>query len=307
MAAHPSSGIAISIKNLHKAYGSLIAVDGISFDVHEGELFGFLGPNGAGKTTTINILTGLATPTVGSVKIYGNDVVKDYREARALIGLAPQEYNFDVFITPMQCLRIVGGYYGMEKRALERRSKELLSLLGLWSKRDARIKDLSGGMKRCLTIARALIHDPKIIILDEPTAGVDVELRRRLWKLFTDLKRQGKTVILTTHYIEEAERLCDHIAVMNKGMVVAIDNKQQLINSFAKYTISVTVRKAVKKLPKSFSVYDYKKDGAKLFVFIEHKRKLMDILDAFRKARILIEDISVNKDNLEDIFVELTK
>ncbi len=223
---------AISIKNLHKNYGKTIAVNGINLEIEKGEFFGLLGPNGAGKTTTINILTGLANQTSGTVKLFGKDVVEDYKEARALIGLVPQEFNFSIFETVFNVLDFNGGYFGIPKKKRHARIDELLKQLGLFEKRNTKMNYLSGGMKRKVMIARALIHKPKILILDEPTAGVDVETRKLLWEYLKKLNKQGTTILLTTHYIEEAEELCERIAIVHKSNIIKVENKEDLLKSF---------------------------------------------------------------------------
>jgi ABC-2 type transport system ATP-binding protein len=225
---------AISIKNLVKEYPKDTAVDNISLDIKKGEFFGLLGPNGAGKTTTIGILTGLVNKTSGEVKLHGKDVVTDYLEARKLIGLVPQEFNFDLFGKVYNILYFSAGYFGMPAKERPARIKQVLEDLRLWDKKDAKALELSGGMKRKLMIARALMHNPKILILDEPTAGVDVETRRYMWGYLKKLNEQGTTILLTTHYIEEAEQLCEKIAIINKGKIVKMDTTKKLLEGNGK-------------------------------------------------------------------------
>ena len=220
---------ALEIDGLVKRYGDFTAVNGISLTVHEGEFFGFLGPNGAGKTTTINAVVSLATITEGSIRLFGYDVVKDWRQARATVGLAPQEYNFDRYLNIRDVLTYQAGYYGLRGKAVERRADELLELFDLSSKAKQVYTRLSGGMKRRLTIARAMMHAPRLLILDEPTAGVDVELRIELWALLRRLNAEGTTIILTTHYLEEAEELCERIAIIETGRIVALEATKKLI------------------------------------------------------------------------------
>ncbi|MEO7039580.1 MAG: ABC transporter ATP-binding protein [Candidatus Elarobacter sp.] len=220
---------ALRIENLVKRYGDFTAVDGVSFNVGEGEFFGLLGPNGAGKTTTINAIVGLAHITSGSIELFGHDVVTDWRAARRQIGLAPQEYNFDRYLNIRDVLIYQAGYYGLQGPAVIRRADLLLERFDLTSKAKLVYTKLSGGMKRRLTLARALIHEPKLLILDEPTAGVDVELRLELWSLLRELNANGTTIILTTHYLEEAEELCDRIGIIQRGKLVALEQTQQLI------------------------------------------------------------------------------
>jgi ABC-2 type transport system ATP-binding protein len=211
---------AIEIRNLTKRYGVFEAVRGISLSVAAGHFFGFLGPNGAGKSTTIHVLTGLANRTSGDVLVFGQDVSKHYVEARKRIGLAPQEFNFDRFFTIQKILEYAAGYFGMPAPLARKRSQELLERFGLWAFRNEKAPKLSGGMKRRLLIAKALVHDPEILILDEPTAGVDVELRLELWSYLKELNAAGRTIVLTTHYLEEAEHLCKELAIIHRGKIV---------------------------------------------------------------------------------------
>lgn len=220
---------AISIKGLVKEYGAVKAVRGIDLEIQEGEFFGLLGPNGAGKSTTIGILTGLVNKSEGEVSLFGKDVAQDYVEARRLIGLVPQEFNFDIFEKVWKILDFNAGFFGMAKGPRRKRSEELLRMLGLWEKRNAMARELSGGMKRKLMIARALMHSPRILILDEPTAGVDVEARRSMWSFLERLNKKGVTILYTTHYLEEAERLCTRIGIINDGKIIALDEKDALL------------------------------------------------------------------------------
>ena len=220
---------AIEVKNLVKKYGEKTAVNGISFEIKKGEFFGFLGPNGAGKTTTINSITGIGKFDAGEIKVFGLDVVRDYREARKKIGLSPQEFNMDFFRTVYKTLDFVGGYFGMRKPEREKRMEYLFSELGLRPYKNTQFRALSGGFKRRVMLARAMMHDPEILILDEPTAGVDVELRRDLWRILTELNQKGKTIFLTTHYLEEAQRLCDRIGIIFNGKIVALESKAELV------------------------------------------------------------------------------
>ncbi len=220
---------ALEIKNLRKSYGKAVAVDGISLTVEKGEFFGFLGPNGAGKTTTIHSITGIAKFTEGSIQVCGIDVVKNYREARKKVGLSPQEFNVDFFAPVWKHLDYVGGYYGMRKKERERQIEKLLHDFQLTEYRNKSFRELSGGFKRRVMLARALIHDPELLILDEPTAGVDVELRHALWKFLTELNKKGKTIILTSHYLEEVELLCNRIAIIHKGNIAALGAKEDFI------------------------------------------------------------------------------
>ena len=215
---------ALVIDHLVKSYGATRAVDNVSFSIKEGDFFGFLGPNGAGKTSTIHSISGVARFNSGTIKVFGKDVVKEYREARALIGLSPQEFNVDIFAPVNKILWYVGGYYGVPSEIREKRIEELVGILGLGSYKAKQFRMLSGGLKRRVLIARALIHDPKLLILDEPSAGVDVELRHELWAYVRELNRAGKTILLTSHYLEEVETLCQRVAIIFGGKIIAIGN-----------------------------------------------------------------------------------
>ena len=225
------SSPAISVQNLVKLYGPLKAVDGVSFEVPEGEFLSFLGPNGAGKTTTINAITGLGNFQAGSVRVFGLDVVRDYRKTRPLIGLCPQEFNFDPFLSIEQLLVYQAGYFGVPKSEAIRRARELLTRFRLFEKRAVNFRKLSGGMKRRLLICRALIHEPKILILDEPTAGADVELKHHIWNYLADINKKGLTIFLTTHYMEEAEKLSKTVIIINKGRILHHGDKESLVRN----------------------------------------------------------------------------
>ena len=209
----------------------MTAVDDLSFDVAPGEFFGFLGPNGAGKTTTINAIVGLATFQSGSIEVFGQDVVRRFREARSLVGLSPQDFNFDRYLTVEEVLLYQGGYYGMRLPEAKARAKELLDRFELSDKRRATSLELSGGMKRRLSLARALMHDPDLLILDEPTAGMDVELRLELWDFLRTINAGGKTIVMTSHYLEEVEMLCQRVGIINEGRLVALEDKAALMAS----------------------------------------------------------------------------
>jgi ABC-2 type transport system ATP-binding protein len=221
---------ALSIAHLSKVYRrGTLAVDDLSMTIAEGDFFGFLGPNGAGKSTTIHCVTGIATPTSGTIEVFGIDAVKDYREARRLIGLSPQEYNVDPFATPRQIVEWMGGYFGLRAARRKRRADELLERFDLVEHQKKQFRELSGGLKRRVILARALIHDPRLLILDEPTAGVDVELRRDLWRYLQELNRDGTTILLTSHYLEEVERLCRTIAIVSRGKIVRNGPKAEFL------------------------------------------------------------------------------
>jgi len=223
---------ALEVKDLKKEYKGTPALAGISFDIKDGEFFGFLGPNGAGKTTTIGVATGLVTPDSGSIEIFGHNAVKDYRQSRALIGLAPQEFNVDIFRHSWETLINNAGFFGISRGEAKVRAEKLLRKFDLWEQRFKTFQKLSGGMKRRLMLARALIHEPKLLILDEPTAGVDVELRHFLWSELKTIQKQGTTILLTTHYLEEAEQLCERIAIINKGKILLIEETKALLERY---------------------------------------------------------------------------
>ena len=224
-----NSQVAIKINELKKCYGKFCALDDISFEVERGDFFAFLGPNGAGKTTTLNVITGLSNYLSGDVEIFGYDVTRDYLKTRRLVGLCAQEYNFDPFLTIHQLLIYQAGYFSILPKEASKRADELLERFGLSDKRNVRHRALSGGMKKRLLLCRALIHDPEIIILDEPTAGCDLELKYRIWDYLTQLNKEGKTIFLTTHYMEEAEKLCKTIGIINGGRIVRIGNKTDVL------------------------------------------------------------------------------
>ena len=224
---------ALSISHLRKVYrGGTVAVEDLSMEVAPGEFFGFLGPNGAGKSTTIHCITGIATPTSGTIKVFGIDAVKDYREARRQIGLSPQEFNDDTFATVTQILDFVGGYFGLNAKQRKARMDLLIEKFDLVPHRKKQFRALSGGLKRRVVLARALMHDPKLLVLDEPTAGVDVELRLDLWRYLQELNAEGKTILLTSHYLEEIERLCRTIAIVNHGRIIRNGTKAELVGDF---------------------------------------------------------------------------
>ena len=223
---------ALTISNFSKTYrGGNQAVQGIDLSVTDGEFFGLLGPNGAGKSTTIHAITGITNPTEGTLEVFGKDVVKDYQAARRMVGLSPQEFNADIFATPVHILDWMGGYYGMSRSDRKARIEELLDRFDLQDHRKKMFRELSGGLKRRVILARALVHSPKLLILDEPTAGVDVELRYELWDHLRSLNEEGVTIILTSHYLEEVERLCNTIAIIDKGKIVKQGKKEELVKN----------------------------------------------------------------------------
>ena len=299
---------AISIRSLTKFYRRFLALDNVSFDVEEGDFFGFLGPNGAGKTTTISVITGLANYQKGDVKVFGNDVRSDYRKTRALIGLVPQEFNFDPFLSAEQILVFEAGYFGFPRREARRRAQELLEAFDLLKKRKEGYKRLSGGMKRRLLIARALMHRPRILILDEPTAGVDLELRHRLWEFLRRINREGITIFLTTHYIEEAEKLCSRIGVIHEGRLIALDPTETLIRRMTADRVELSLKNPIGSLPPEFGPLEVElgNSGSRL-QFEEKEGAVQKILRVLYEKGIEIEKIDVRRPTLEDAFLKLTK
>ena len=303
---------AIEIKNLTKTYSkskkapAKTALKGVDLTIPRGSIFGLLGPNGAGKSTMINILAGLVNKTSGSAKICGYDIETQTRQARASIGIVPQEIAMDVFFTPYQALELQAGYYGVPKA--QRRSEEILAALGLSDKRDAYVRQLSGGMKRRLLIAKALVHTPPVLILDEPTAGVDIELRRQLWTYVEELHRRGTTIILTTHYLEEAEALCDHIAIMHHGEIVANESKTNLMSRLDKRTLLITPTESLNEIPNTLNELDatLNKDGQIAINYRSGTDSISAMLNQVKAAGLSILDLRTEEPDLEDVFLSLT-
>jgi ABC-2 type transport system ATP-binding protein len=275
------------------------ALDHVSFDIQPGEFFGLLGPNGAGKTTLISILAGLSRASSGQVLVHGHDVVTDYAEARRQLGVVPQELVFDPFFTVREALRIQSGYFGIKKN--DDWIDELLSSLGLADKAHANMRQLSGGMKRRVLVAQALVHKPPVIVLDEPTAGVDVELRQTLWQFIAKLNRQGSTVLLTTHYLEEAEALCSRIAMLKQGQVVALASTSDLLKSASSNVLRFKVDR---ELPDALAVQA--RVTGRIVQFPAHNaREIENYLAAVREAGLVAEDVEIRKADLEDVFLEV--
>ena len=296
---------AIEILSLKKTYDTGDeAVKGIDLNIKKGSFFGLLGPNGAGKTTTIGILTGLVNKTSGSAKILGHDIIDDFKSARKSIGLSPQEINLDVFFSVRQILLFQAGYYGVPKKLAEDRVDTILKKLDLYHKRNETSRHLSGGMKRRIQIAKALVHDPPILILDEPTAGVDIELRHMLWDYLKELNNAGKTILLTTHYIEEAERLCDEIAIISNGEIIKQGQTKSIIKEVSLSTIEVEVDKPNDvKLSDNFdfSVHDN-------IIKIQTKEVNKEISKIIKEIEqtATINNINIINSSLEDAFLKLT-
>jgi ABC-2 type transport system ATP-binding protein len=281
------------------------ALNGIDLKVPRGSIFGLLGPNGAGKSTFINILAGLTRKTSGTVRIWGRDIDERPRDARAAIGVVPQELAADVFFTPRESLEVQAGFYGVPKN--ERRTDELLNALGLGDKANAYVRQLSGGMKRRLMVAKAMVHNPPVLILDEPTAGVDVELRRQLWEYVQALNALGVTIVLTTHYLEEAEALCDTIAIVNRGEVVACEPTPQLLGRLDTRSVVVTPEEPLKRTPKLNGFETRLRDnGAFAVSYKLGASSVEQVLAAVRAAGLTIRDIVTEDPDLEDVFLALT-
>ena len=300
---------AIGLEKTYRAAGKLPAkqaLAGIDLKIRTGSIFGLLGPNGAGKSTFINILSGLVTKTGGTAKIWGMDIDAQPRAARAAIGVVPQEINMDPFFTPIEALELQAGFYGVPKS--ERRSDAILEAVGLEDKRDAYVRQLSGGMKRRLMVAKALVHAPPVLILDEPTAGVDVELRRSLWAYVKELNNAGTTIILTTHYLEEAQELCDEIAIINHGAVIACEPTPQLLRRLDHKTLVIQPREALTEVPETLRVFDSKirSSGAIAITFRASETGIGRIMETVREAGISIEDLATEEPDLEDVFVSMT-
>ena len=298
---------AIDIKGLTKSYGELKALNGVNISIKKGEFFGLLGPNGAGKTTTINILTGLVFKESGSAKVFGKDTIKDFRYTRSKIGIAAQEFSVDWFFPIEKLLFFQAGYYGIKPKDAKPLVDSLLNRLGLSSKRNSRLRHLSGGMKRRFQIAKALVHDPEILILDEPTAGVDVELRRDLWKYLQDLHSRGKTILLTTHYIEEAELLCENVAIIDNGKILKMGAPKELTRELGEAGITVVLENLNGLNKKDLENYKYTNDKNRLhFSVKDPDEELPKIIRVLSNAGLHIQKIESNKSSLEDVFLNLT-
>ncbi len=282
------------------------ALTQVDLAIRRGTLFGLLGPNGAGKSTFINILAGLVIKTSGTVKVWGIDIDRDPRRARAAIGVVPQELNLDAFFSPREMLNYQAGLYAVPRP--ERRTRELLAAMGLSDKADAYSRSLSGGMRRRLMVAKAMVHDPPVLVLDEPTAGVDVELRQQLWAHIRGLRDRGTTILLTTHYLEEAEQLCDTIAIINHGRVIACETTQDLLKRLDRKELVITVSEDMAAVPDALSDFSVELQTPRRLVFRYRpsSTRVRDILSAVRGAGIAIVDLTTHEGDLEDIFLELT-
>ncbi len=299
----------VEIRDLQKTYaGGFEALKPLTLDIEEGEILALLGPNGAGKTTLISALCGLVSPTGGSATIGGHDVVDDYRAARRLIGLVPQEIALDQFSKVIDAVRFTRGLFGLPRD--EARIEAILKDLSLWDKRDARIVTLSGGMKRRVLIAKALSHEPRVLFLDEPTAGVDVELRRDMWEIVAKLKEDGVTIILTTHYIEEAEAIADRVGVIDKGQLLLVEDKDALMSRMGSKELHISLRTAITEVPEVLAKYALElSDGGQLLVYSYDTQGeatgITALLADLAKAGLKMTDLQTKQSSLEEIFVSL--
>ena len=301
----------IRVSGLTKTYASgFQALKGVSLDIRRGEIFALLGPNGAGKTTLINTICGLVTPSSGTVTVDGHDIIKDYRAARTLIGLVPQELSTDMFETVWATVNFSRGVHG--KKADPAYVEKTLRQLSLWEKKDDKILTLSGGMKRRVLIAKALAHEPRILFLDEPTAGVDVELRRGMWEVVREMREAGVTVILTTHYIEEAEEMADRIGVIRGGEIIVVEEKAELMRKLGKKELVLRLGQPITTIPEALSSYPLTlADDGRALVFTYDTRAertgITTLLNAMRDAGLMVTDLETHQSSLEEIFVGLMR
>jgi ABC-2 type transport system ATP-binding protein len=293
---------AIKIENVHKHFGGLHVLKGLDLTVNQGEFFGLLGPNGAGKSTLINILAGLLKPGEGSVEVMGHDVVNDYQAARMALGVVPQELVIDPFFNVREMLRFQAGYFGRGKEN-DVWVDEIIESLGLTDKAHTNMRKLSGGMKRRALIAQALVHKPPVIVLDEPTAGVDVELRQLMWAFVRRLNKEGHTIVLTTHYLEEAEELCSRVAMLKQGEVVALDTTANLLHKFP--TKNLCVKLSAGSMPVSLSAMVKQQEGNTYVLALTKLSQVEFALSELRKANAVVEDMQLNEADLEDVFLSL--
>ncbi|MDB4220387.1 ABC transporter ATP-binding protein [Pelagibacterales bacterium] len=299
----------ISIKNLSKTYNSSFeALKNVNLEIQKGEIFALLGPNGAGKTTLINIICGLVTPTSGSVFVGGYDIIKDYRKTKSQIGYVPQELTLEQFETVFQNVSYTRGLYG--KGANPKHIEKILRDLSLWDKKNSRLGQLSGGMKRRVLIAKALSHEPTVLFLDEPTAGVDVELRQDMWRIVENLRKTGVTIILTTHYIEEAEAIADRVGVIDNGGMLVVDETKALIGRMGQKKLTINLKDPIDSLADSLSTYNLElaNDGLSLIYAYNSQAKqtgITNLLQDIREAGMKLSDLNTEQGSLEDIFVSL--
>ena len=301
----------VSVKNLSKTYSNKFqALNNINLDIKQNEIFALLGPNGAGKTTLISIICGIVTPSIGTVEVGNYDIIKDYRKTRSQIGLVPQELTLEQFEIVYNNVSYTRGLYG--KPPNPQHIEKILKDLSLWDKKDSKINELSGGMKRRVLIAKALSHEPSVLFLDEPTAGVDVELRKDMWEVIKNLRNKGVTIILTTHYIEEAEAIADRVAVINKGEMIVVDETSNLIKSLGQKTLTIDLHETVKTLPESLKNYKLTivNEGLSIDYQYDTQSKqtgITSLLQDMKEAGLKLKDLNTEQSSLEKIFVELVK
>jgi ABC-2 type transport system ATP-binding protein len=295
--------LAIEVQQVHKRYGAVHALDGVSLEIRKGEFFGLLGPNGAGKTTLISILAGLARADSGSIVVMGHDVVTGYRQARRSLGVVPQELVFDPFFTVRETLLIQSGYFGLRENGAW--VDEIIERLDLAEKAHVNMRQLSGGMKRRVLVAQALVHKPPVIILDEPTAGVDVELRQGLWRFVKELNQAGHTVVLTTHYLEEAEALCSRIAMLKQGRIVALDTTRNLLCGVS--GVRLRLRLAPDRLPAALAASVVAQEGNSQILALESYAQVESVLAQLRAEHIEVQEMEVLQADLEDVFVQMMR
>ena len=301
----------ISIKNLSKIYSNKFhALNNINLDIKQGEIFALLGPNGAGKSTLINVICGIVSPTSGKITVNNFDIISDYRKTRSLIGVVPQELTLEAFETVFDNVSYSRGLYG--KASNPQYIESLLKELSLWDKKSNRLRELSGGMKRRILIAKALSHEPKIIFLDEPTASVDVELRKDMWKVIKKLKSKGVTIILTTHYIEEAEEISDRVGIINNGKIILVDEKNELIKKMGQKKLIIDLHTSIKSVPillKNFNLKLNDKGNKIIYIYDTKKENtgITSLLQTLGNEGIKIKDINTEQSSLENIFVNLVK
>ena len=297
-------------KNIFKSYQGRNVVNDVSIEVNQGEIIGLLGPNGAGKTTMISIICGIVIPTSGSVTVDNFDIIKDYRRTRSLIGLVPQELSLEQFEYVFNNVSYTRGLYG--KAPNPSLIEKILKDLSLWDKRNSRINELSGGMKRRVLIAKALSHEPSVLFLDEPSAGVDVELRQEMWQVIKDLRNSGVTIILTTHYIEEAEAIADRVAVINKGELLVVDNTSDLVKSMGQKTLVIELHEAIQALPTKLESYNLTvlNNGLSISYNYDSSSKqtgITSLLQDMKETGLKLKDLKTEQSSLENIFVELVR
>jgi len=301
----------IIINDISKVYDNgFNALKTISLKVRQGEIFAMLGPNGAGKTTLINIICGIVTPSSGDVNVDGFDIIKDYRETRSRIGLVPQELNLENFETVFDTVSYSRGLYG--KSPKPKHIEKILKDLSLWDKKDEKLRQLSGGMKRRVLIAKALSHEPKILFLDEPTAGVDVELRKEMWQVVDSLRKTGVTIILTTHYIEEAEAIADRVGVINQGEIILVEEKKELLKKMGQKTLTIELQERIDEIPKSLEKYNLNIGDNKMYLNYTYSLKekqtgITNLLQDLKDTGLKLRDLKTEQSNLEKIFVNLVK